>query len=156
MFIIETLPTIDMILGFGERRQTVSEADVTSGEKNFTLNISISSLRTSELEYIVRVLSYIKFYGEPTIEPFNDIQNPMFDGTFGFRLGYSTLLQKEVLRVNTTVLPPLQVLIRDDVIPEEEECFELSIIQCPYCHICNDAGGEFLCQHEICIVDNDG
>ena len=144
-----------MILGFGERRQTVSEADATSGEKNFTLNISISSLRTSELKHIVEVCSFN--YGEPAIEPSNDIQNPMFDGTFGLRQEYrGPLCQRQVLRVNTTVLPPLQVLIRDDVIPEEEECFELSIRLNPLNFICNDAGGEFLCLHEICIVDNDG
>ena len=146
-----------MILGFGERRQTVSEADATSGEKNFTLNISISSLRTSELEHTVKIHSYI--YGEPAIEPSNDIQNPMFDGTFGQQEYSSLLRQIEVLRINTTVLPPLQVLIRDDVIPEEEECFELTIVLHPYylfLFTCNYAGDEFLCMHEICIVDNDG
>ena len=153
-----------MILGFGERRQTVSEADAPPGQDIFALNIFITSSRTSEIANNVNVGSVIR--GQPIIEPVDDIQNPMFDGAFGQRvehtINYQYLIQSEVLNVNTTMLPALRVIIRDDVYYEEEECFELNIFPdfpetLPTNFFCNYmAGDDFLCQHEICIVDDDG
>ena len=88
----------------------------------------------------------------------------MFDGAFGQREEHTinSLIQSEVLNVNTTMLPALRVIIRDDVYFEEEECFELSIFPDSDSgaiiinFLCNVAGDDFLCRHEICIVDDDG
>ena len=151
-----------MILGFGERRQTVSEADATSGQEFINRQIFITSLRTSEISHMVGVRSVIR--GEPIIEPGDgSIQNPMFDGLFGNREldTINNLVFIEVLGVNTTTMPGLHVTIRDDFMPEDEECFVLSIFQVnPEFSIenfrCNVAGTQFLCIHEICITDNDG
>ena len=93
----------------------------------------------------------------------DDIQNPMYDGTFGSREEntINNLVTIDILAVNTTILPGLLVPIRDEHFIEEEECFELSIfqvdpVQMTEHFMCNTAGDEFLCQHEICIVDDDG
>ena len=150
-----------MILGFGERRQTVSEADATSGQEFINRQICITSLRTSEIAYPVGVRSV--FGGQPTIEPMDDIQNPMYDGLFGSREEDTiyNLVIMDILEVNTVVLSPLHITIRDDFLPEEEECFELSIFQVEpetftVNFMCNAAGDEFVCIHLICIEDNDG
>ena len=148
-----------MILGFGERRQTVSEADAPPGGEFFTLEIFITSLRTSEDAYRVGVRSVIE--GQPIIEPSDDIRNPLFDGTFGIREQntINNLVTTEILEVDTLTLLPQVVIIRNDNVPEEEECFELSIFPVNPQGInfeCNVAGDEFLCQHQICIVDDDG
>ena len=150
-----------MILGFHERRQTVSEGDTHSGHEGLVIDINITSLRTSEIVYIVGVRSVIE--GEPRIEPSNDVQDPMFDGTFVSRERntINNLVQLELLRVNTSVLAPLPVFIRDDNLPEEEECFDLSIFpvnpeEMTKNFVCNAAGDKFLCDHTFCIVDDDG
>ena len=150
-----------MILGFGERRRTVSENDATPGQEVFDLNIFITSLRTSEITYPVGVRSVIR--GEPIIEPSGNIVNPWFDGVFGRREEntINNLVYVELLHVNTSMLTIQQIRIRDDHFIEEEECFELSIfqvdpVQMTERFMCNTAGDKFLCQHEICIVDDDG
>ena len=140
----------------------MSEADAEPGLETFAINIFITSSRTSEIANNVNVRSVIE--GQPIIEPVDDIQNPMFDGAFGQREEHTinNLIQSEVLDVNTTMLPALRVIIRDDVYFEEEECFELSIFPdnpetLPTNFFCNFmAGDDFLCEHEICIVDDDG
>ena len=149
-----------MILGFGERRQTVSEADATSGQEFINRQIFITSLRTSEIAYFVGVRSVIR--GQPIIEPSDNIRNPMYDGSFGSREEntINNLVIIEILTVDTSSLPALNVFIRDDVIPEDDECFELSIFpvnpeQLTESFACNVAGDEFLCQHVLCIVDDD-
>ena len=153
--------SVAMILGFGERRQTISEAETLSGQESIRREIVITSLRTSEIVYRVGTRSVIE--GEPRIEPSDDVMDPLFDGTFGNREEntINNLLQSEVLNIGTTVLVPLLVFIRDDNTPEDEECFELSIfpVNTPTMTAnfeCNMFGDEFLCQHEICIVDDDG
>ena len=151
---------VAMILGFGQRRQTVSEAETLSGEEGIIREIFITSLRTSEIEYRVGIRSVIE--GEPIIEPSGAVQDPLFDGTFGSREenAINNLVIIYNLRIDTTVLPPLTVFIRDDNLPEEEECFELSIFPVNPQEIknfmCNMAGDEFTCIHTICIEDDDG
>ena len=147
--------SVAMILGFGERRRTISEAEGINRE------IFITSLRTSEIEYRVGTRSVIE--GEPRIEPSDDIQDPLFDGTFGSREvnTINNLVQLEDLNIGSTVSVPLSLFIRDDNLREEEECFELSIFPVNTETMtenfeCNMFGDEFLCQHEICIVDDDG
>ena len=153
--------SVAMILGFGERRQTISEAETLSGQGGINREIFITSLRTSEIEYRVGTRSVIE--GKPRIEPSDDIQDPLFDGTFGSREvnTINNLVQSEDLNIGSTVSVPLSLFIRDDNLPEEEECFELSIfpVNTPTMtetFQCNIFGDEFLCQQEICIVDDDG
>ena len=86
----------------------------------------------------------------------------MFDGLYGNReqRTINNLVWMKELRVNTSMLTPLQVTIRNDITLEEEECFELSIFPVNPLLMtenfeCNTAGDEFFCQHEICIMDDD-
>ena len=125
------------------------------------VEVLITSLRRSEIAYRVGVRSVIE--GQPIIEPVGAVKNPMFDGEFGIREEntINNLLFMEVLIVNTTMLPAIRVIIRDDILPEEEECFDLSIFPVnPDVEIanfvCNTAGNEFVCVHTICIEDDDG
>ena len=149
-----------MILGFGERRQTVSEAEALLGEEFINRQIFITSSRISEVQYTVGVRYVIG--GQPIIEPVDNPQNPQLDGFFGNREEdtVNNLVYFERLHVATSRLPALTVTIRDDILPEEEECFELSIFpvnpQEMINFMCNVAGDEFLCIHEICIEDDDG
>ena len=151
-----------MILGFGNRRQTVSEADeILPGDEFINVEVFITSLRTSEIAYPVGVRSVIE--GQPIIEPSGDIQNPMFDGSFGNReeKTMNNLVYMEILNVNNLALPEIEIDIRDDLLPEEQECFDLSIFPVnpdvmTENFVCNTAGDEFLCEHTICIEDDDG
>ena len=151
---------VAMILGFGERRQTVSEADIPSGQDGINIDIFITSLRRSEIDYLVGIRYVVE--GQPIIEPAENVQNPMFDGTFGSREenAINNLVGIENLRINTTTLPALQAFIRDDILPEDEECFDLSIFpvspQEMKNFMCIVAGDEFVCIHTICIEDDDG
>ena len=158
----ESFPTVAMILGFSERTRTVSEGDtLISGDDQFAIDIIITSMRTSEIAYTVGTRSVIE--GQPIIEPSDNVQNPMFDGFFGTREAntINNLVHSDLLSVNTSMLPPLRVTVRDDVMLEEEECFELSIFQVDpeemtENFVCNLAGDEFLCEHTFCIADDDG
>ena len=49
---------------------------------------------------------------------------------------------------------PLIVLIRNDVMSEEKECFTLYIDYSPYDCNYKDVGG-FFCEQDICILDDD-
>ena len=157
----ESFSTVAMILGFSERTWTVSEGDTLPGHDQFVIDIIITSMRTSEIAYTVGIRSVIE--GQPIIEPSDNVQNPMFDGTFGTREEntINNLVHSDLLSVNTLMLPPLRVTIRDDVMPEEEECFELSIFpvnteEMIENFVCNVDGDTFLCEHTFCIVDDDG
>ena len=151
-----------MILGFDGRRRTVSEADeILPGEEFINVDVFITSLRRSEIAYPVGVRSVIE--GQPIIEPVGFIVNPMFDGEFGNREEntINNLLFMEVLIVDTTTLPAIRVTIRDDNLPEDEECFDLSIFpvnppEGVENFMCNTAGDDFVCVHTICIEDDDG
>ena len=151
---------VAMILGFSGRRQTVSEAETLSGQEGINGEIFITSLRISEIDYLVGIRSVVE--GQPIIEPTENVQNPMFDGTFGSREenAINNLVRIENLRIHTSILPALQVFIRDDILPEDEECFDLSIFpvnpQEMINFMCNVAGYRFSCIHTICIEDDDG
>ena len=150
-----------MILGFSERTWTVSEGATLSGDDQFVIDIIITSMRISEIAYTVGTRSVIE--GQPIIEPSDNVQNPMFDGTFGTREEntINNLVHSDLLSANTSMLAPLRVTIRDDFVPEEEECFELSIFpvdpeEMTENFMCNLDGDEFLCELTFCIADDDG
>ena len=149
-----------MVLGFGERIQTVSEAEALLGEEFINREFLITSSRISEVQYEVGVRSVIS--GQPIIEPVDSPPNPQFDGLFGSREEntVNNLVYFDILHVATTRLPVLRVTIRDDLFLEDEECFVLSIFpvnpQEMINFMCHVAGDEFLCIHEICIEDDDG
>ena len=81
----------------------------------------------------------------------------MYDAQFGVRGRYGRLMERRFLAARASSVEPLIVLIRNDVMSEETECFTLFIsISFDTPHNCNfeDVGG-FFCDQDICILDND-
>ena len=71
-----------MIIGFTERRRTVSEGDALSGLDIFQLPIPLATLRTAEREHPM----YIRPFGSSAIvEPLEGVVNHFYDATFGSR-----------------------------------------------------------------------
>ena len=67
-----------MIIGFTERRRTVSEGDALPGEDTFQLPMPLATLRTAEREHPMD----IRLFGSSAIvEPIADVVNPLYDAT---------------------------------------------------------------------------
>ena len=143
-----------MFIGFTERKQTVSEGEAQPEEFiSITVNVSID--RISEIDYNV-FFRYQDVTSSAIVEPLssNDVE---YDALFGERLDSDEPIQElqeiEAGRTSTSI----QLLIFNDLIPEEEECFTLRIIPADSLHPeCNEHGDSFFCEHTICITDDDG
>ena len=146
-----------MLIGFTERTQTVSEGE-TQPEEFISITVNVITNRISELNYTVYI-QYQDVIGRAIVEPLssNDIE---YDALFGERLDSNKPIQ-EIQEIrsgqNST---SIELMIFNDLIPEEEECFSLrmqaidpSLRSLPKC---NENGDSFLCSHTICIIDDDG
>ena len=152
-----------MIIGFTERIRTVSEGQVP-GVDSFLLQINVASLRPSEREYPMG-FRLREASTNATIET-QIPSSPVFDATFGLRENpdYPIEEHRNLAPGLLTVLPPLLTAIRNDFIPEDLECFTLSILPVGvsgYLEFfqCNEDGvgaDNYFCQHTICIEDDDG
>ena len=151
-----------MIIGFTQRRKTVSEGDALPGAESFQLPIPLATLRTAEREHPMD----IRLFGSSAIvEPIGGAVNPLYDATFGLRDYIDELIEEFfVLEALDDTIPPLTASIRDDLRPEDEECFTLRVLPVDVpgrreLFTCNedDAGAiNYFCQTEICIEDDDG
>ena len=152
-----------MVIGFRERFTNASEDDVPEGEDLLDINIGVATLRTAEREH--PMVFRLQSGGTAIVEPVDDIQNLLFDALFGIRLEPDAPIQ-EAFDLDRLVadIPSLLSQIRDDLIPEEEECFTIRIFPVDVpgrreLFICNDTDsedGDFFCETTICIRDNDG
>ena len=148
-----------MIIGFTERRRTVSEGGALSGDDSFQLPIPLATLMTAEREHPM----YIRLFGSSAIvEPIGAVVNQLYDATFGSRgnigdpIGHFFVLDA----LDDTIPSD----IRDDLRPESEECFTIRVIPVDVpgrreLFTCNedDSGAiNYFCQTEICIEDDDG
>ena len=150
-----------MIIGFTQRRQTVSESDVLPGDDFAQLQIDVATLRQSEREYgmLYRLLSI----GTATVVAFNDLGFVNEDARFGFSDGDS-IEQLDILQPGQSVITPLITDIRNDFKAEEEECYSIQIspVDTPgfiVLFTCNDDSTNptnYFCRHTICIEDDDG
>ena len=152
-----------MIIGFTERIRTVSEGQEGAVDI-FPLQINVSSLRTSERVHPIdlRILESSTNATVETLLASSDI----YDVTFGGRDS-----PDDPIRTNKN-LPPgqrtffqlLRADIRNDLIPEEKECFTIRIFPVDLhgrreLFTCNEdsAGADsYFCEHTICIEDDDG
>ena len=151
-----------MIIGFTERRKTVSEGDALSGYESFPLPMPLATLRTAEREHPMN----IRLFGSSAIvEPLGGVVNQFYDATFGSRGNIDEPIEKFfVLDALDDTIPPLTAFIRDDLRPEDEECFTLRVLPADVpgrreLFTCNedDSGAiNYFCQTEICIEDDDG
>ena len=151
-----------MIIGFTERRRTVSEGGAPSGEDFFPLLIPLATLRTAEREHPM----YIRLFGSSAIvEPIDGVANQFYDAIFGSRDSIGDPIGHFfVLDALDDTIPSDITFIRNDLRPEDEECFTIRVLPVDVLgrrelFTCNedDAGAiNYFCQTEICIEDDDG
>ena len=149
----------EMIIGFTERIRTVSEGAVDA----FPLQINISSLRTSEREHPM-VFLILESRTNATVETITPASN-VFDATFGFRQDpdYPIFDIRDLPPGERTISSPLLTDIRNDLIPEEIECYTIRIFPLDVpgsrelftCYGDNAGADSYFCEHTICIEDDD-
>ena len=152
----------DMVIGFTQRIRTVSESDAPEGEDIFTIEIPVATLRIAEKEHPMLFLLQ-ESSSTAIVGPRGDLENnPLQDAAFGNRTEHGSPIQEVFdLQPLQATIPPLTVDIRDDLRPEDEECFTIFLFNYVYrLHwYCNeDDSGEdnYLCQTTVCIMDDDG
>ena len=149
-----------MVIGFTERRRTVSEG-LFPGVEEFPLQIDVATLRMSEREH--RMLYRLLSGATATVVSFAFVGNLDYDARIGS-------VQTDPIEIGDFVLPgetvisPLPTEIRNDFLIEAEECYSLRIfpIVIPGLRevfMCNDDDTNptnYFCTHTICIQDDDG
>ena len=151
-----------MIIGFTERIQTVCENQVP-GVDLFQLEINVSSVRTAEREHLME-FRVQEASTNATVETLT-AASPVFDATFGLRANPDDPMEEtRVLDPGTrTVEPLLLTAIRNDLIPEELECYAIRILPVDVlgrrelfgCYEDADMANNYFCEHTICIQDDD-
>ena len=157
-----------MIIGFTERQRTVSEGIVPDGEDEFQLTYPVAALRTSERDHLMafRLLEGSSTATVNTRQELGDIdvlRNN--DAIFGDqREKFDPIDVYLSLPLGRTTLPnELLTFIRADFAPEGVECYTVRIfvldvpgVRQPF--TCNDEADatNYFCEHEICIIDDDG
>ena len=151
-----------MVIGFTERRRTVSEGLVTETFE-FPLFIDVATLRVSEREH--RVLHRVYSSGTATVVSLDFRDNLDYDARFGN-------VQADPIEQEDRLLPgrdslPLQRAIRNDFVLEDEECYSIrlspidipglrELFICDFVDTSSTPPMSFFCEHTICIEDDDG
>ena len=157
--------TLEMIIGFSQRRQTVSESDAPEGADSFSVTLDVHSLRFSETEY--EILFRALENSNASVEAFNVQFQLQFDALFGNTKSPeapiidSRRLSSGNLRLSNT----LTTMIVNDFVSEDPlKCLTVRILSPDVVgdrkiFTCNediDAQPDFFCLHTICIEDDDG
>ena len=151
-----------MVIGFTQRIRTVSEGAVP-GVDFFQLQINVSSLRPAERRHPM-VLRLLESWTNATVETLTSASN-VFDATFGHREDPRYPIEEHRdLPLGETTVSPLQIAIRNDLIPEETECFTIRVIPVDHvgrkelftCYEDNAGADSYFCDHTICVEDDDG
>ena len=152
-----------MIIGFTTRFQTVSEGQ--GGEvDSFLLVINAASLRTAERNHLL-VFRLQESSTNATVETLS-VSSPVFDAMFGLRQNPDDPIQeiRDLEPGLLTLDPPLLIAIRNDLMPEDLECFTIRIFPVDIpgrreLFTCNEDGvgaDNYFCEHTICIQNDDG
>lgn len=151
-----------MMIGFTSRGQTVSEGDAPPGIDIFPIQIHVATRRTSERPYFV-IFRFLETSSEAVVVPQTEQSNLNYDAIFGSRLSPDDPIQISlILGAGEDQIQPLVTEIRNDLRPEFQECYTITILQTDYPGIkegfyCNVPGYMgFFCAHTICIDDDDG
>ena len=158
-----------MIIGFTERRRTVSEGIVPEGFNEFPLTYKLSALRTSERDHVM-TFRLLEGSSTATVNTRRELTNQVIlrnnDAVFGEVRGVNKPIDVTVtLLLGSTKLPrDLTTFIRGDFNAENEECYTLRILADDVPGVrelftCNDDQANatnYFCEHEICIIDDDG
>ena len=153
-----------MIIGFTQTTQRVSESMAQLGDVFFPLPIHVATLRTAEREYPM----YFHVQGASSsaiVEPIGAVVDPLYDATFGTRDTIRDPIEVFfVLEALQDTISPLTTFIRNDLRPEYEECFTIRILPVDipgnqvlfHCNEDDSGADNYLCEHTICIEDDDG
>ena len=153
-----------MIIGFTHRFQTVSESNALYGEDIFVIDIPVATLRTAEREHPMIFRLQVSD-STAIVEPTGDLEDIFFDVVFGTRVGrYYPIDEEFDLYRLQDIIPSVQAQIRNDLRPEDEECFTIRIFprdvfgrhELFSCHEDNEGTASFFCKTTICIEDDDG
>ncbi|CAI8036861.1 hypothetical protein GBAR_LOCUS20652, partial [Geodia barretti] len=148
-----------MIIGFTQRIRTVSEGEVP-GEELFQLEIDVESVRTAEREHpmVFRLQE-----ANAIVETLTAVSS-IFDATFGQRENPDGPIEEaRDLDQGTRRIVPLLTTIRNDLIPENKECYTIRIfpVNVPGrreqhfgCNHDADRADNYFCEHTICIQDD--
>ena len=153
------------IIGFTQRRQTVSEADRPfEVDQFFRITVDVRSMAMSEINhFIVFEVPGSNMDRTARVGPSltdNILRHDALFGTLNVTTG--NLQDTRLLPSGSTVLQTqLTLTIINDFIVESQECFTISIVsrdgQLVYgCFDDDDNVDSFFCLHEICIEDDDG
>ena len=152
-----------MVIGFTERRRTVSEALFPDSDE-FPLQIDVATLRVSEREH--RMLYRVLSSSTAIVVSLDFRDNLDYDARFG-------TIQADPIEKTDRLLPlrdfitPLPTTIRNDFIPEDEECYSIQLspidvpglrelFMCDFVDTSVIPPRSFFCTHTICIEDDDG
>ena len=153
-----------MIIGFSERRSTVSEGNAASGEEHISVPIGMATLRTAEREHPMNIRLQVSS-STAFVEPIGQVDNLLYDAIFGTRDRSNDPIEVFfVLEALEDTIRSEGTFIRDDFRAEDEECFTIRILPVDVLgrrelFTCNedDSGAiNYFCQTEICIEDDDG
>ena len=155
--------SIDMVIGFSQRSQTVSESQAPPNSDRFMISLDMRAMIISEKEFRV---NFILLSGDAEVQA-TDLLLKSPDALFGTRESATAdISDTRTLKVLETIVgtptPPSATII-DDFRPEGEEFFTIEIriygdrdnFECTTDEEVPPPGG-FFCRHTIFIVDNDG
>ena len=141
------------------------ENEALPGEDFFSTDIGVATLKTSEREH--PMVFHLQSDGTAIVEPRGSQENPLLDAVFGIRDAfddYAPIQEEFDLERLVAVIPSLPVEIRDDLRPEDEDCFTIRIFPVDVpgrrelfdCNEDEDGATNFFCKTTICIKDDDG
>ena len=153
-----------MIIGFAERRRTVSESMAPPGEDTFSLPIGVAMFRTAEREHPMDFILQVSSTSA-IVEPIGAVSDQLYDATFGTRQYIDDPVEEFlVLESMGDTIQPLTTFIRNDFRVEDQECFTIRVLPVDIpgrreLFACNEdviGATNHFCLTEVCIEDDDG
>ena len=136
---------------------------LVQGVDEFPLSIDVAILRVSERQH--RMLYRVLSSGTATVVSFAFFDNLDFDARFGSVQADPIEQEDQLLPLRDSIFP-LQTAIRNDFVPEDEECYSIQISPidipglrelfiCDFVDTSSTPPMSFFCEHTICIEDGD-
>ena len=157
--------SIDMVIGFSQRSQTVSESQAPPNSDRFMIPLDVRAMIISEKEF--RVNFILLSASTDTEVQATDLVLKSPDALFGTRhdADADITYTSDLTHLRTTLRAPLFAVIIDDFRPEGEESFTIEIripdsgdrdnFECVTDGSVPPPGG-FFCRQTVFIVDDDG
>ena len=151
-----------MSIGFSQRALVVSENMTLPGEDVFSHFIELSANRVSERDHeMLLVVEPITARVKAAIPPPNNLD---FDALFGQQED-NNFTSTYTLPAGTSTIQPQRILIRNDIVPEEDEFLEIHVIPLSFGYRCrclsfscnfSTLATNYFCERLIVITDDDG